>query len=94
MTQIHPDADDIALLRAALAANDVPPQLWPPESVQYARRMFQRARGTVSSIEQVIQEVGPERAEQLTPQIVEQRKFKNALLGYGSSCHYCSSEAD
>jgi hypothetical protein len=94
MTTNQSEADDIALLRGALAAHDAQSQLWPPESVELARSRFQRARGTIPSLERVIQEVGPERAEQLGPQIIEQRRFKNALLGYRSPCHYCASEAD
>lgn len=42
----------------------------------------------------LFQEISLQRAEQLTPQIVEQRKFKNSLLGYGSPCRYCACETD
>lgn len=94
MTETHSDSDDFALLRGAIAAHDNDAQLWPPESVEYARNMFKRARGAVPTLERVFQEIGRQRAEQIAPLIIEQRKFKNSLLGYGSPCHYCASETD
>jgi hypothetical protein len=95
MTTSHSEADDLALLRGALAANDNESNLWPPESVEYARMLFRRARGgTVPTLDRVFQEIGVQRAEQLAPQVLEQRKFKNLLLGYGSPCHYCGCETD
>jgi hypothetical protein len=94
MNQDQSEANDFALLRGALAAHDNESKLWPKESVEYARKLFLQARGSVPTIERVVQEVGLEQAEKLAPQVVEQRKFKNALLGYGSPCHYCNSEAE
>ena len=94
MTATYSEGDDLVLLSAALAAHDNEARLWPPESVEYARNIFKRTRGSVPTMERVFTEIGAQRAEELTPQIIEQRNFKNLLLGYRSPCHYCASETD
>lgn len=92
MSQIYSEADDISLLRCALAVHDDEARLWPPESIELAKTWFRRTRGEVPSLERVFQEIGHQRAEQMTQQILDDRNFKNYLLGYGKPCHYCGAE--
>lgn len=94
MTQSYSESEDFFLLRCAIAANDEKFELWPAECVEYARRIFKRSRGSTPSIEQIIKEIGSPRMEQLVQQVLAQRKFKNQLLGYRCSCHYCGSDDD
>lgn len=51
MTENHSDNGYLNLLRGALAAHDNEAQLWPPESVEYARNMLKRVRGAVPTLE-------------------------------------------
>lgn len=88
------DEDAFELLRAVTAAHDDNCQLWPAESAEYARSLYVRGRGAVPSIDSIIAEVGQARAEQMLPEILDERKFKNALRGYNSPCHYCGSAGE
>lgn len=88
------DADAFAMVQAAAAAHDELSRVWPPESVQYGRALFVRGRGSVPSLDQIGLEIGLERASEFLGAAVAARRLKNAMLGYKSPCHYCSSTGD
>jgi len=89
-------SDETAMnwLRATMAANDREYILWPPENTQFATKILLKARGRIPSIEDVISEIGEERAQNIFVAIIENRKFQNLSLGYRYPCHYCESTDD
>lgn len=94
MSDAISDEDAFALLRASLAADDDVYLLWPKQSVEYARSLYMRARGSVPSPGEILLEIGEGRAKRMLPDIVSWRKFDNALKGHGSPCHYCGSDKE
>lgn len=95
MTEAETEDDGgLFIMKSALAAHDGNFKLWPKTSVEYARNMFMRHWKRIPSIEEVSQQIGNEQAHKLLGEIIEWRKFDNALKGYGDPCHYCGAKED
>lgn len=90
----YDDATAQKLLRAAMAANDGEYELWPKESVEWARSALMRGQGQVPSVEQVSRAIGGERARHIVEETLSWRAFDNSLKGYRSPCHFCDGTAD
>ena len=84
----------IQVLKAVLSAHDTEYQLWEKESVEYSQSQYKRLMGGVPSIESAREQIGVERADQYIQEIIEWRKFIQALKGKEDPCHYCGTKND
>jgi hypothetical protein len=85
------DEHALGYLAAAAAVEDVEHQLWSEELVKRAKFLWTLNGGQVPTLNEVARTVGVERATAMLPEVIQRRKFLNALLGYRSPCHYCGA---
>lgn len=90
----YTEEEALAFARAVIAANDVDFELWPAESVNWARSKFMKEQKVIPSMESMMRALGGEHGVNMAKLAIEQRKAENELTGYRSPCHYCGNTID
>ncbi len=79
------------VLRAVMAAHDDEFELWPKESVDWARTALRQGRGHVPAVDSIVRAIGTARATAIQSDTMQWRAFDNGLKAYRSGCHSCGA---
>ena len=90
----YDDSTAEKVLRAVMAAHDNEFELWPMESVEWARAVLRKGRGHIPALDDTARAIGTVRASAIRTETLQWRSFDNALKGYRSGCHSCTATED